>query len=296
MQDVGQRLLQSLGPVVIGEPQRVQLNGQSLFVASSVTALSARDVMARFEGYCREHSGGLARAVGRMPATYAGKLVPAELRDPAGWLTLKDGSDENTQQITCFARSDQGTLDAFIDRVGAFWNTGDLSQIGDFRYAIARRMASGKTHVLVMWTEGRFNLFDMFPENGDAPGTDPKNVPRPPESVRLLSGELPGHPYTVRVYESTRSPAAVLGFYDQKLTERGFSAESVWQESEEDAFATATPSYARAFTKDGNLLVISAITEPAFEKSTQVSVVEINGSASRAFAEKDSLTDRARGE
>jgi hypothetical protein len=283
-QDVGQKLLSQLGPLALDEPQRVRINGQDMFIASTVTYLAPQDVTGRLQSYCREHSGGLAQAIGRLPARVDGVALSEEIRDPSRWMTVaSDPRNTELTQIMCFARDDQGTLKGFIERLDGFMTSGDLSLLGNMRYAIARRTEAGKTHVLATWTEGHFNIQAMFPSTGDAPGKDSPHAPRPPESVRLLSAEIAGHPYALRLYESSQEPERVLSFYDRAMKERGFSRESVWLEHEDDERATSTPTYARAFAKDGGLLLVSALTEPTQGKSTQVAVIELGGTGRVRF-------------
>ncbi len=281
---LGEKLLGQLGPLVLDEPTPFLFNGQQVYFASSLTPLAPQQVLARFEIYCHENSSGLAQVVGKLPSRIRGQKVPEELRDPATWFTVpSDKNDANYAQITCFARSEQTTLARFTERVKRFAESGDVSEIGDMRYIVARRATPKTTHVLAMWTEGSFKLGEMIADQGDAPGSDSPVVPRPPGSVRLLSAEFRGQPYAARIYETKAEPGAVLAFYDRQMSARGFEAEAAWKEHASDVGVTATPSYARAFTKNGALLVISALTEPALGDGTQVAIAEL-GTRGTSFA------------
>jgi hypothetical protein len=283
IEDVGRQLMDHLGPQVIGRPQRVLINGQSMYIASNVTPLAPQQVMDRFEVYCREQSGDLADAIGALPSTFQGKPVPDSLRDPTGWLTERvNQGDEDFGQINCLARNTSGGFPVLLEQIADAFDSGDLARVGDFRYVVARKTARGQTHVLAMWTQGKFNVREMFPETGDAPGEDPKQAPRPPESERILSSVLPGHPYALGIYESKRTPGQVLSFYDRAMRDRGYHAEAVWLESDDSKETTATPSYARVFSKDGRLILVGAVLEPVFEQGTQVSIVQIDTAHARA--------------
>jgi hypothetical protein len=273
-QELGRRLLERLGPSMLGEPETLRINGQNLFIASSVTPLAPREVLDRLDRYCREHSGGLAEAITKLPSATRSKLFE-NLRDTSRWMTDKSSPDEDFAHIACFAREDQSSLAETAERLLSFAKTGNLASMGDFRYAVARRTANGKSHVLAIWTEGAFNLFEMFPEQGDAPGGDAHTAPRPPEAVRLLSAEARGQPFGVHLYQSAKKPNDVLRFYDREMHERGYESEAVWLQTEKDEKPTSTPSYARAFYKDGALLMLSALSEPVFGKGTQVSILEL---------------------
>lgn len=275
--DLGQKLLNELGPLVLDAPQAIDLNGQRMYVSSIVTNLSPEATLGHFESYCRKHSGGLAEAIGQLPERVSGKALSAELRDPSRWMTVKSEGNANYGQITCFARDDQGTLRSFVERLDAFMRSGDLALLGNLRYAVARKTPNGKTHVLVMWTEGHFDIAAMFPPNADSPGGDSPAAPRPPASERLLSARISDRPYALYVYDSTRNPEELLAFYDREMTIRGFSHEAVWLEHPGDPHTTAKPSYARAFSKAGSLVLVTALDEPVGGKATQVSLIEMGG-------------------
>ena len=276
MQELGLNLLTQLGPLVLDEPAAMRINGQQMFIASTVTELGAQEVMARMEAYCHEHSGGLKEALLDLPSRVEDRNLKQALRNPEGWFTLRsDPSDDELGQIVCFARKDKTTFEGFLQRFSRLLDSGDISELGDMRYVVARGVRDKTTHVLASWTQGKFNITKMFPETGDAPGADSPNVPRPPDSVRLLSAEVDGQPYSAHVYESRRSPGEVLAFYDESMKIRGFDGEAVWKEKLGEKGLTATPSYGRAFTKDGAIVIMSAIIEPVYQEGTQVSFVEI---------------------
>jgi hypothetical protein len=276
--EIGRELLAELGPLVIGEPQALRVNGGRMFVASNLTKLTPEQAVQRVEQYCHEHSGGLNDALGKLPEVIEGRPVPADMRDPASWLTLRtDPQNQELPQVLCFARSERGSIQDFAARLARFAADGDVAHLGDMRYAIARRMQGGQTQVLAIWSQGSLDLASMFPASGDAPGSDSEAAPRPPGARRLMSAALDGRPYGVRMYETARAPEDVLRFYDQQLAARGFLKAPVWLENEEDQLATDSPSYARAFAKGGGLLLVTAIREAAIADETQVSIVELGG-------------------
>jgi hypothetical protein len=279
--ELGHKLLTQLGPLVLEKPATVRINGQRMFISSSLTSLEADAVLARFETYCAENSGGLGEAFRSLPKHVKGAQVPKELGDPAKWLTLRQGTDQrDLGELACFARSDSTTLAGFAARLTRVLETGDLSELGDMRYVVARRATANTTHVLAIWTEGNFKILDMFPEHGDASGSDSPNVSRPPASRRLLSAEATGQPYAARIYETQKAPGEILSFYDTDMAKRGYVAEPVWKEHVSDARLTATPSYARAFSKNGAIIVVSAMPEPVHEEATQVAIAEVGSQGS----------------
>jgi hypothetical protein len=95
--------------------------------------------------------------------------------------------------------------------------------VDQMRYAYAKRTASG-THVLAAWTDRRFRHEALAaPEDGsDAPGTDSGAVARPPNAQRLLTAEVVGTPYAVRVYASKDDASSLLRAYDDAMTTKGW--------------------------------------------------------------------------
>lgn len=271
----GIMLLEQLGPTLIGEPQVATINGQRMSLASKSTPLGVEQVLGRFQRYCQDNSGGLAQELNAIPAAAAAlQKLPEGLRDPSTWLSSRQTqSDGKAGQVACVARQDNGGgLQGLKDRIMAFVESGDVAAIGDARYVVARRdEVAGNTLVLAMWTEGSFNIPAMFPESGDAPGSDSRHVPRPPASRRVLSAEISDHPYALRMYDSPQTHAEVLTFYDQQLSARGYRRYEVPQ-------TQATPEldlneYARAFSKDGVAVIVVTNQTPADQ--TGVSLIEM---------------------
>lgn len=269
----GLELLEQIGPALVGPPEVALINGQRMSLASKMTPLSVDQVIERFGEHCREHSAGLANEIAALPKGAAAlEKLPEELRDPSRWLSNQTIADDHkVGQIACIARKDSGGgLKGLVDRVLAFTDTGDLSEIGDARYVVARRdEASGQTHVLAMWTEGKFNIPEMFTNVGDAPGTDSRDVPRPPEARRVLSAEMSNRSYSIRMYDTHRSNEEVLSYYEAQFAPRGFLNHPLPHDTPE----LDLNDHVRAFSKDGAAVIIVTTQTPA--ELTGVSVIEM---------------------
>lgn len=269
----GLALLEQIGPTLVGPPEVALINGQRMSLASKLTPLGVEQVIERFGQHCREHSAGLASEIAALPkGARALEQLPAELRDPARWLSSETiASDHKVGQIACIARRDSGGgLKGLVDRIVAFTETGDLAEIGDARYVVARRdEASGQTHVLAMWTEGKFNIPEMFSNSGDAPGTDSGAVPRPPDARRVLSAEMAHRSYAIRMYDTKRSNDEVLSYYEQQLEPKGFLVHPLPHASAE----LDLNDHVRAFSKDGVAVIVVTTQTPA--EQTGVSIIEL---------------------
>jgi len=269
----GLELLRQIGPTLVGPPEVALINGQRMSLASKLTPLSVDQVIERFGQHCREHSAGLASEIAALPKGAAAlERLPEELRDPSRWLSSETIADDHkTGQIACIARKDSGGgLKGLVDRIIAFTESGDLAEIGDARYVVARRDdASGQTHVLAMWTEGKFNIPEMFSESGDAPGSDSATVPRPPEARRVLSAEMARRSYAIRMYDTKHTNEEVLSYYERQLEPSGFLVHPLPHSSAE----LDLNDHVRAFSKDGAAVIVVTTQTPA--EQTGVSIIEL---------------------
>jgi hypothetical protein len=285
IQRLGSQLTKELGSKLLGEPQLVSVNGQLLFFAAKETDLSVKRTLDGFDAHCEAHSGGLREEFEKIPGFEQRKLaLPQGMRDPGriGIIRSDTGhaSEAETEgHLVCIAQPQNGGgIAGLITRVNEFMATGDAARIGEMRYVAARKLSNGKTQVVAIWTEGTFNIEAMFPEHGDAPGTDTPDFPRPPNATRSFSAVVPDHPYAVRFYDSNESRERVLSFYDQTLTR------ACWA-TRPSSMAPDGPELhgaeVRAFTRAGRAVLISAQQEaPGL---TGVSVLEL-GSMPRVVA------------
>ncbi len=169
-----------------------------------------------------------------------------------------------------------GGLKGLVGRLAALATTGDVSELGDVRFAVVRPSKSGAScHVLSLWSEGPFSITAMFPEEGDAPGRDSPYAPRPEGAVRVLSGEIEDAPYALRMYDTSRAPSEVLGAYSKEMSRRGFTEQPLPGEP-----SAGINERARVFAKDGRAVLVALSDTP--QAKTGVTLMEM-GSA--GFAE-----------
>ena len=181
------------------EVRQLQLNGVRVSFRTQTVDASLAEVLAQYEATC-----------GTAIATQSAR------NDSAGYVACVDMGD---------APQDLGAL---AKRFLRFAETGDLREIGEPRYILARRVASGakdKTFLLTMWAESGFNLYQMLPHDGaDAAGRDLVGIPRPSGSQRILSAWEERQPSGVLVYRVVgRSAKALESFYRTELPRRGWT-------------------------------------------------------------------------
>jgi hypothetical protein len=257
---LGQQLLADMGPSLVGEPQGVLLNGQPLFVATRQSELSVSRVLDGFAAGCVAPDARLALPPElREPATAGADAARSLLDAPTRFGVIRAESEAGGQ-LACLARRGRpGGLSALVDSVREFLDSGDLSRLGDLRYVTARKLASGRTQVLAVWSEGALRIGALFPEHGDAPGSDMPQVARPPESTRSLCALAPGRSFGLRLYDSRRSAREVLAFYDRTLPEAGWEPLPLMLDQHE----LRDGVFARAFTRAGQAIALGVETTPA---------------------------------
>ncbi len=127
--------------------------------------------------------------------------------------------------VACF-RGLRGRGAVALIRAGwAFLARGDLSGLGTFDYTYARASAGGVHELRVQVPH--LDIDAMFPETGDAPGLDVREIPRPPGAVRILSAFDAEQPYQVAIYRSREgSPRQIAEGYRQQLKAAGWRVDA----------------------------------------------------------------------
>jgi len=179
--------------------RQLLVNGVQVSFRTQTVDAHLADVLAHYESNC-----------GTPIATQSAR------NSHAGYVACLDVGD---------ASSDLGAL---AHRLLRFSETGELRELGDPRYILARRVGSPAketTFLLTMWAESAFNLYDMLPRSGaDAAGHDLVGVPRPPGSQRILSAWEARRPSGVVVYRvGARSAQELESFYRSELRGNGWT-------------------------------------------------------------------------
>lgn len=221
VKQLGRELL-PLSDLLEGVTQ-LRINGELLNLSvTHARGTTVHAVLDRLEAHCRDNQGPFGRKLLELADAVPDELPRAgELR---GLLRRAAALRDETPvfgSVLCFTGSPADAVPDDLER--RFEETGDLREMGNLRYVTARQgdPAEGEgdlVKVTALFTEGAFRLSALDPPLGaDAPGSDSKVIPRPPSSTRLLSAEVADAPYSVRLYETSQSPAAVLAFYDQAM-------------------------------------------------------------------------------
>jgi hypothetical protein len=200
----------------------VVLNGLTVHLRTASTDHDLHSVLDRFHALCRARTGVQApqAALDKLRGGAHSVATPALLDG-----VLRAESDSEGV-IACVDTGSQLSLTDLTSRLQAFAETGDLNEVGELRYVLARRV-DGKTAVLTLWTEGSTPLLEMFPASGDAPGQDPADISRPQGTRRLLSTWENGQRYSMTAYVAGGERVAELvAFYEQDFRSKGWLMET----------------------------------------------------------------------
>jgi hypothetical protein len=226
VQEQARQLGRELSPLsdLLDGVTQLRINGELLNVSvTHVRGTTVHAVLDRLEAHCRDNQGPFSRALAGMADSVPDELPRAdELRRLLRRAAALRDETPAFGSVLCFTGSPEDATESLEER---FEETGDLRALGNLRYVTVRQgdPAQGEgdlVKVTALFTEGAFRLSSLDPPpNSDAPGSDSRVVPRPPSSTRLLSAEAVGSPYSVRLYETRKSPGAVLAFYDDAMKE-----------------------------------------------------------------------------
>jgi hypothetical protein len=198
-------------------PRKLVVNGFELHVMTAGTSLSVSEALDRFQSVCRSFEQL------DLPAEVKRQLADAA---PSGSISPKGVMRRESREegvLACLDMGDGLDRDGLLARLTLFAKTQNLRDLGQLRFALARRSAE-RTTLIMFWSEGDAKLNEMFPANADAPGSDLRDLPRPERSMRTLSAFEAGAPYGIAFYSVSGQPrAAVEHAFKAKLTDRGWT-------------------------------------------------------------------------
>lgn len=250
----------------------INFNGQPIHVGSSLTPDLPDQILDRYKELCTTNRA--QTELGNVAALIAGEagasVAPPEdvvqhLADlpttaepelpelaKSGALRMGDGEEG---AVLCFVRGSKSKSN-WAEALAGFYSTGDLGALGELRYAYAKRGQNGTTHVLTAWTDSAFNFLDMMGDEGkDCAGEDFPELPRLPNTTRIVSARAEGTPFGVNVYKTKESPTKALAFYDEQMKAAGwFTYDPEMTEAEHKGLG-------RAYLKDAVVVTLGTSVE-----------------------------------
>lgn len=204
------------------------INGARLALASGSSELEPDALLDRLQSYCESQSAlelpeqALDELVHTNTTT---PVAPAAVPTARGVFRLQQG---DRGIVACFARG--RTSGSLFERLQRFATTGELSALGELRYFSVLDHNEGRTLFLAAWPLGEVKLLEMFPREGDAPGTDLPGLPRPSAATRTLSAGTPAGGHLVS-YALGAAPRQALARFQIQLKSDGFRVQPLQGEA-----------------------------------------------------------------
>ncbi len=250
--EIGRQMLQ-LARASQHDVNKLSLNGQRLWLGTSLTSSDVAEVLDRYAESCATNAA-------QGPSSWRDLAVASRLASPsktglsAGTGTLRAG-DSAEGIVVCFTKNDH-SLPGLREALTTFAQTGELGALGNLRYVYAKRSESAETVVLTAWTDDAFNLAEIVPAEGtEAHGADFTEFPRPPHARLRLSARVEDSPFGINVYRSHQRPQAIVAFYDAAMAERGWFA----VDPEPHLHASkGAPECARLYERNGVVLTVAS--------------------------------------
>lgn len=275
--EIGKQLRQ-LTQATHEDLNKISMNGQPMWVGSAVTESPVKGVLDRYETYCNENRSHSSEEWQKLGKEVGGTGVSNKSLFSTG--VMRGGSDQEGT-VVCFTKS-ESTKPTFGDSLKAFTETGELGALGAFRYVYAKTTEKGNTLVLTAWTDDKFNLHKLVPEEGqDVAGNDFTDIPRSAQSNRIFSTRIEGTPFGVNVYRSKEPPSKVTAFYDEAMTQRGWAALAPKLDETSD---DGSPVLGRLYERDGVVLTLSSHTEQG-ESFTALGLAGVSAELDRTTSE-----------
>ena len=214
----------AIGPIQLtaGSERRVTLNGAPLFFRKTTERGSVDEVMARVAKECA--SGSETSAFGLAKNLDDGVNKPIALER-----VFSQESEGGVRASLCIFANDGGTANEELHRV---------------RYTLAHLRDDGSVAVTTVVNASATPLQELFPREGDAPGSDLEGVARPEQARRTLTAIVGNNEHAVRVYESSLAVQPAVQSYDRQMITLGYAT-------------TGSLEYARMYRKDGRSFVAS---------------------------------------
>lgn len=233
---------QAIEPITLaaGAERRVTINGATMYFNKTTRPGTLDEVMANIAKECA--SGDQASAFGLSDGTLEGESKPIRLER----VETQEGEGGVRASLCIFAKD----------------GPADGEEARRARYTLAHRRDDGSISVTTIVNACGTPISELFPAEGDAPGSDLDGIARPENARRTLTAIVGKNEHSVRVYESSSSVETAVSSYDEQMGALGFATTG----SLEDArmYRKDGKSYAASFraTTGGSTIALMPFGSP----------------------------------
>jgi hypothetical protein len=264
MLQMGEVMMRYEGAIRQDETRVVMINGEQLQFSSGVTEHTVGEVLDNFETVCEQHDAGLVERFARMPERLDGHRQTR-------FRPIMRGEGGAGGYVVCLDMGqDEMTFNELRARFDRFEDSSDVHDVGDIRYVYAQETDDPAVrHFVTFWTNGHFRFRPMMNEDGDAPGTDLTDVPRPPGSRRMITASEVGQTEAAVMYAgSPMSEWELEHFYTTSLAEHGWEITPIADERQPQGSRVVTAHR----PDDSELLFVSLDTDARGQGTATVAV------------------------
>ena len=227
----------------------VDVNGQHVFVGSSVTNDGVGAVLDRYEQHCRSNASQTAESWRA--------LTPPDKKDgeepPLARGTLRTGSDQREPSSASPRVRDRWRRSRRRSgRSAPLASSRGLATRGSSTRTARRRPATRPCSPLGPTSASTFSSSRTRMKRATHAGPTFRTSRACRNPVRAFSATATGTPYGVNVYRGAEAPAAVVAFYDNAMGDLG------WQAIEVPSSELET---SRLYAKEGVVLTLAASRE-----------------------------------
>ncbi len=255
MRHLARQLMPYAEQGVIEAPRRVEINGESLYLAMGTTHDSVAAALDYYESWCDRRAGHVTESIAQADGSAFGPLWSQGGRLGPRLEAVREGDDAEGYVICVDVGDRRLTGSELSQRLRAVVDTGDLSRWGNLRYAYAQRASTG-TRIITVATDGPFNLLRMFPAEGDAPGHDAPGLARYPGMRRVLSAHEDGHPNGLGMYTARAPVADVRAWYQTAMARQGWTLSDVPRDARLPASAAAHRDRSLTFSRGNDATMV----------------------------------------
>lgn len=196
-------LTQAIAPIAMAAPgaRRVTLNGATMYFDRKTEQGTLDEVMARIAKECA--SGEQTTAFGLPTDALEGESKALRLER----VHTQSSEDGSVRASLCIFAKEGSPESEEARRV---------------RYTLAHRRDDGSISVTSVVSACGTPLNEIFPAEGDAPGSDLEGLARPENSRRTLTAIVGKNEHSVRVYESSMNVPSAVTSYDRQMGALGF--------------------------------------------------------------------------
>lgn len=223
MLQMGDVMMRYDGAIRQDETRVVMINGEQLQFSTGVTTHTVGEVLDNFETVCEAHDGGVVERFARLPERLQGRRM-------THFRPILRGEGADGGYVVCLdMNQDDVTFNELRSRFERFERSSDIHDVGDLRYVFAQQTDDPAVRrFLTFWTDGSFRFRSLMSGDGDAPGTDLTDVPRPPGAHRAISASEAGQTEAAVLYTgSTMTEWELEAFYQHELAQSGWQLTAI---------------------------------------------------------------------